>query len=65
VLALPLNEVSAKIRSGGPIDEEADYALPVWAGVVPIETHAGIPVADLRLSPASPPLDTARFTFGR
>src|SRR5271156_5535249 len=37
VLALPLEEVSAKVRTGGPIDDEADYALPVWAGVLPLE----------------------------
>jgi nitroimidazol reductase NimA-like FMN-containing flavoprotein (pyridoxamine 5'-phosphate oxidase superfamily) len=35
VLALPLEEASAKIRTGGPIDDEEDYTLPVWAGVVP------------------------------
>ena len=38
VLALPLEEVSAKVRTGGPLDDEADYALPVWAGVLPLET---------------------------
>ena len=37
VLALPLEEVSAKVRTGGPIDDEADYTLPVWAGVLPLE----------------------------
>jgi nitroimidazol reductase NimA-like FMN-containing flavoprotein (pyridoxamine 5'-phosphate oxidase superfamily) len=46
VLALPLAEVSAKVRSGGPIDDEADYALPVWAGVVPVSTQRGTPVPD-------------------
>jgi uncharacterized protein len=40
VLALPLEEVSAKVRTGGPIDDEEDYALPVWAGVLPLETVA-------------------------
>ena len=35
VLALPIEEASAKIRTGGPIDDEEDYALPVWAGVLP------------------------------
>src|ERR1700757_4185056 len=38
VLALPLEEVSAKVRTGGPVDDEADYTLPVWAGVLPLET---------------------------
>lgn len=46
VLALPLEEVSAKVRTGGPVDDEADYTLPVWAGVLPIETVAKEPIAD-------------------
>ena len=62
VLALPLSEVSAKVRTGGPIDDEEDYALPVWAGVVPIRTSAGEPVADARALPGIPPIDTQRFT---
>ena len=62
VLALPLNEVSAKVRSGGPIDDEEDYALPIWAGVVPVRTTVGHPVPDGRLLPGIPPVDTQRFT---
>jgi uncharacterized protein len=46
VLALPLEEVSAKVRTGGPIDDEPDYALPVWAGVLPLETVAKTPQPD-------------------
>jgi nitroimidazol reductase NimA-like FMN-containing flavoprotein (pyridoxamine 5'-phosphate oxidase superfamily) len=46
VLAIPLEEVSAKVRTGGPVDEEADYSLPVWAGVLPLETVAKEPVPD-------------------
>lgn len=46
VLALPLEEVSAKVRTGGPVDDEADYDLPVWAGVLPLETVAKQPVPD-------------------
>ena len=46
VLALPLEEVSAKVRAGGPLDDEADYSLPVWAGVLPLETVAKDPVPD-------------------
>jgi uncharacterized protein len=46
VLAVPLDEVSAKERTGGPIDDEADYTLPVWAGVLPLETVAKNPEAD-------------------
>jgi uncharacterized protein len=46
VLALPLEEVSAKLRTGGPIDDEEDYALPVWAGVLPLQTVAKSPEPD-------------------
>ena len=51
VLALPLDEVSAKVRTGPPIDDEADYSLPVWAGVVPVRMELGEPVADERVLP--------------
>ena len=46
VLRLPLEEASAKIRTGPPLDDEEDYALPVWAGVVPLKLVAGEPVKD-------------------
>jgi uncharacterized protein len=49
LLSLPITEASAKIRTGPPIDLEADYALPCWAGVLPLELVAGTPVADPRL----------------
>jgi len=49
VLALPLEEVSAKVRSGGPIDDEEDYALGMWAGVLPLSVTPAAPVPDLRL----------------
>jgi uncharacterized protein len=49
VLALPLTEVSAKIRSGAPKDDEEDYSLPIWAGVIPLRLEAGVPIADPRL----------------
>lgn len=49
VLALPLDEASAKIRVGPPKDEPDDYALPVWAGVVPLSLVRGEPVDDRRL----------------
>jgi len=54
VLALPLEEVSAKVRTGGPVDDEADYALPVWAGVLPLETVAKAPLPDARLKSDTP-----------
>jgi uncharacterized protein len=46
VLALPLEEVSAKVRTGGPVDDEEDYALPVWAGVLPLEMTVKEPIPD-------------------
>ncbi|MDJ0771985.1 MAG: pyridoxamine 5'-phosphate oxidase family protein [Mastigocoleus sp. MO_167.B18] len=49
VLSLPLNEASAKVRTGMPIDDEADYNLPVWAGVLPLKLVAGQAIADNRL----------------
>src|ERR1700758_969901 len=49
VLTLPLKEVSAKVRIGPPKDDEADYALPLWAGVVPLKLTAGTPINDPRL----------------
>lgn len=50
VLSLPITEASAKIRTGPPIDAEADYDLPVWAGVLPFTMQVGRPVDDPRLS---------------
>jgi hypothetical protein len=49
VLALPIAEASAKLRSGGPTDDEEDYALAVWAGVIPLSDSAGAPEPDPRL----------------
>ena len=49
VLAMELDECSAKLRTGPPGDDEDDYVLPVWAGVVPLRTVAGPPVPDPRL----------------
>jgi uncharacterized protein len=49
VLALPIEEASAKVRSGPPLDDEEDYALPAWAGVIPLSAHAGTPLPDERL----------------
>jgi uncharacterized protein len=50
VLALPLAEASAKMRSGAPVDDEADYALPVWAGELPLRLTSLEPIADPRLA---------------
>jgi nitroimidazol reductase NimA-like FMN-containing flavoprotein (pyridoxamine 5'-phosphate oxidase superfamily) len=43
LLAVDVTDAAVKSRSGGPIDDEADLALPVWAGVVPLRTEAGAP----------------------
>jgi uncharacterized protein len=51
ILRLPLDEASAKVRTGPPEDDEADYAWPVWAGVIPLALAAGEPEADPRLGP--------------
>lgn len=64
VLALPLEEVSAKIRTGPPIDDEEDYALPVWAGVVPLTITPGTPRADDRLIDGVAPFDAGRLIRG-
>ena len=49
VLSLPLVEASAKIRTGPPLDDEEDYAMPIWAGVIPLKLEAGEPINDPRL----------------
>jgi len=49
VLRLPIEEFSAKVRNGPPIDDEEDYAFPTWAGVIPLEMIAGVAVNDPRL----------------
>ncbi len=54
ILRMPLAEVSAKVRTGPPQDDEPDYALPVWAGVVPLRLAAGEPVRDEKCDPSLP-----------
>ncbi len=49
VLKLPIEEFSAKVRIGPPIDDEEDYSFPTWAGVLPLELRAGSPIDDERL----------------
>ena len=49
VLAVELDEVSAKVRTGPPVDDEDDYELDLWAGVVPVQMVAGVPQDDPRL----------------
>jgi nitroimidazol reductase NimA-like FMN-containing flavoprotein (pyridoxamine 5'-phosphate oxidase superfamily) len=61
VLALPLEEVAAKVRMGPPADDEEDYALPIWAGVVPLQTQLGDPVGDGRVLPGVKMVERSRF----
>ncbi|MBV9494670.1 MAG: pyridoxamine 5'-phosphate oxidase family protein [Acidobacteria bacterium] len=51
VLALPIEEGSAKVRTGGPVDDDEDYDLPVWAGVLPLKLVPQSPVPDEKMRP--------------
>ncbi|MEM9426443.1 MAG: pyridoxamine 5'-phosphate oxidase family protein [Pseudomonadota bacterium] len=66
VLAMQIEEGSAKLRSGGPVDEEADYDLPIWAGVLPVRTKIGAPEPDPRNCEGVPvPEHVSSFAFGK
>lgn len=60
VLRLPLDEASAKVRTHGVVDDDDDLALDVWAGVVPVRTVAGEPVADAGVTAPWPGYDLTR-----
>jgi uncharacterized protein len=49
VLEFSIDEASAKVRSGPPLDDENDYALPVWAGILPLEMRCKPPIPDDKL----------------
>ncbi len=56
VFALSLDEASAKVRAGPPVDAKADLDLPHWAGVIPLGLHVGVPIpADTVPADSSPP----------
>lgn len=55
VLWMDIDEGSAKVRSGPPVDDKPDYALPLWAGVIPVRMVAGKPVDDPQLTPGIKP----------
>ena len=66
VLSMKLSEVSAKVRTGPPKDDEEDYALPVWAGVLPLRMISGVPEPDPRLAAAVLiPAHAQRFALAR
>ena len=50
-LGFDLNEVSAKVRAGDPVDDDEDYSLPVWAGVLPCQNVWGTPIDDAKVDP--------------
>lgn len=54
VLALPIAEASAKLRTGGPLDDDEDLGLPHWAGHLPLRLVASPPVPDARAAPHGP-----------
>jgi len=54
ILRLPLTEASAKIRTGPPLDDAADCALPVWGGVIPLRLTAGTPIRDEKCDASIP-----------
>jgi uncharacterized protein len=57
LMSMAIDEVSAKVRTGGPVDDEADYSLDCWAGVIPIEMRLAAAIPDPRLKPGIAPLD--------
>jgi nitroimidazol reductase NimA-like FMN-containing flavoprotein (pyridoxamine 5'-phosphate oxidase superfamily) len=63
LMALDIEDAAAKARTGGPVDDEPDYARPVWAGVVPFATIGGPPIPDERLLVAEAP-EHARIFAG-
>ncbi|HTZ79101.1 MAG TPA: pyridoxamine 5'-phosphate oxidase family protein [Stellaceae bacterium] len=64
VLSMPLDEVSAKVRIGPPKDDEEDYALPIWAGVLPLTVTAGTPEPDPKnLAGVAVPAHVAKFAL--
>ncbi len=63
VVRMQIEEASAKIRTGPPKDDEADYDLPIWAGVLPLTIQPGAPIDDPRLlAGVTPPDNVTRYT---
>lgn len=66
VLSFPIEEGSAKIRTGPPNDNAEDYQLPFWAGEIPLKLTAGGPIPDERLSPTIlPPQNLVNYSRGK
>src|ERR1019366_3923150 len=60
VMRLPIEEFSAKVRQGPPVDDAEDYGFRVWAGVIPLEMVAGEPISDAKLEPGREAPEYAR-----
>ena len=58
IVAMSIDDASAKVRTGGPVDDDEDYALPHWAGHVPVRTVAGAAVPDPRCDAGFRPTST-------
>jgi nitroimidazol reductase NimA-like FMN-containing flavoprotein (pyridoxamine 5'-phosphate oxidase superfamily) len=66
VLRLKITEASCKIRNGGPIDEDEDYALPIWGGEIPLQTRMATPIPDPRNLPGvKAPAHIADIVLGK
>jgi hypothetical protein len=63
IISIPIREASAKIRTGPPIDEKADYDLDVWAGEIPLRLSAYTPRTDPRLKGGIPLPDVVKRLF--
>jgi uncharacterized protein len=62
LVKLPIDEASAKVRTGPPLDDAEDLSLPVWAGVLPLTLTPGVPLPDPALPAATPlPASLARY----
>ena len=64
VLKLPIEEASAKVRSGDPKDDAEDYAMDIWAGVLPLSLQPGTPINDSKLTHAVDPPEYVK-TYSR
>ncbi len=65
VLSMPIDEAAAKVRTGPPIDDDEDYDLPIWAGVIPVSLQVGAPSSDPRvLSGVKTPDHAQNFKIG-
>jgi uncharacterized protein len=65
ILKMPISEASVKIRTGGPVDDEEDYLLPIWAGVIPVKQIIGRPESDPKnLQNIDMPDHIKNFKFG-